>query len=211
MAAGGNHETGETRRRPYHHGDLRAELLDVVRELIEEHGPDGFSVAEAARKAGVSTGAPYRHFRDRAELLEAVVMDALDRLRASMKAGRDRYPEASLEAICGTGMGYIEFARAEPGIFRVMFSLTEGHEDNPKIRSKGEETFAVVVEAAARYLRMDPSDMFVRHRAYMLWTFVHGHSFLMIDKKTVATEKSPPEWDFLMDAARGVLDGPRPS
>jgi AcrR family transcriptional regulator len=65
----------------YHHGDLPQQLVRVVRDLIETHGPDGFSVAEAARRAGVSSAAPYKHFKDRPELLRAVVSEGMDRLR----------------------------------------------------------------------------------------------------------------------------------
>ena len=61
-----------TRRSSYHHGDLRAQLIAAVRELVETQGPDGFSVSEAARSAGVSSAAPYKHFKDRSELLHAV-------------------------------------------------------------------------------------------------------------------------------------------
>ena len=85
-------------RSSYHHGDLRAQLIAAVRDLVEAHGPDGFSVAEAARRAGVSSAAPYKHFKDRPELLRAVAGEGMDRLRAAM--------EAALEADCDViGLG----------------------------------------------------------------------------------------------------------
>jgi hypothetical protein len=61
-------------KKNYHHGHLKEQLLDAVRQLIEEQGPDSFSIAEACRRAGVSTAAPYKHFRDRDEILHGVVL-----------------------------------------------------------------------------------------------------------------------------------------
>ena len=84
-----------SRRTSYHHGDLRAQLIAAVRDLVETHGPDGFSVAEAARRAGVSSAAPYKHFRDRPELLRAVAAEGMDRLRDAMEAGLARHPTGS--------------------------------------------------------------------------------------------------------------------
>jgi len=72
---------GVTRKAACHHGDLRAQLITAVRELVETHGPDGFSVAEAARRAGVSSAAPCKHFKDRHKILRGVVSAAMDRLQ----------------------------------------------------------------------------------------------------------------------------------
>ncbi|MEM7695539.1 MAG: TetR/AcrR family transcriptional regulator [Pseudomonadota bacterium] len=170
-------------RRGYHHGDLRADLIAVVRALIESDGPDHVSIAEAARRAGVSSAAPYKHFRDRTALMNAVAADAMDRLRADMRAAADAHPAGSLAQISALGVAYVAFAVAQPGVFRLMFGLTEGHEDAPELLEKGEATFGIVIAAVAAYLGVAPDDPRAGQRAYMLWAFVHGHSFLWIDKK----------------------------
>jgi AcrR family transcriptional regulator len=189
----------------YHHGDLRAQLIAAVRELVETHGPDGFSVAEAARRAGVSSAAPYKHFKDRPEILRGVVSEAMDRLRVAMEAAAAAHPAGSLEAVAAIGLAYVNFARAEPGVFRLVFSLTEGHENAPDLQTKGEGCFGVVVQAAADCLDLPPQDPHVQRCAYMLWSFVHGHSFLHIDMKTKVTTARIDDWDYLITISRAVL------
>ncbi|MCC5972745.1 MAG: TetR/AcrR family transcriptional regulator [Rubellimicrobium sp.] len=194
-----------TPKAAYHHGDLRAQLIAAVRELVETHGPDGFSVAEAARRAGVSSAAPYKHFKDRPEILRGVVSEAMDRLRAAMEAGAAAHPRASLEAVAAVGLAYVEFARGEPGVFRLVFGLTEGHENAPDLLAKGEGCFGVVVQAVAACLGLLPGDPDVQRRAYMLWSFVHGHSFLTIDMKHKVASAEIDDWDYLMRISRAML------
>ena len=83
---------GMTPKAGYHHGDLRAHLIAALRSLVEPHGPDGFSLAEAARRAGVRAAAPYKPVKDRDESSRGVESEALDRLRAGMEAGAAAHP-----------------------------------------------------------------------------------------------------------------------
>lgn len=193
------------RKPTYHHGDLRAQLIAAVRDLIEVHGPDGFSVAEAARRAGVSSAAPYKHFRDRPELLRAVAAEGMDRLRAAMEAAAARHPPGSLEAVAAIGQAYVDFARSGPGVFRLVFSLTEGHEDAPELAAKGAACFGVVLGAVAVRMGLAVQDARVLGRAYILWTAVHGHSFLTIDHKTDKMAGAFDDAGYLMTISRAVL------
>jgi len=200
-----------TPKAAYHHGDLRAQLIAAVRELVETHGPDGFSVAEAARRAGVSSAAPYKHFKDRPEILRGVVSEAMDRLRATMEAGAAAQSLGSLEAVAAVGQAYVDFARAEPGVFRLVFGLTEGHESAPDLLAKGESCFGVVIQAVATHLGRPPGDPDVRRRAYLLWSFVHGHSFLTIDMKHNVACTEIDDWDYLTTISRAILGAPMPA
>lgn len=196
---------GVTPKAAYHHGDLRAQLIEAVRALVETYGPDGFSVAEAARRAGVSSAAPYKHFKDRHEILRGVVSEAMDRLFAAMEKGAAAHPVGSLEAVAAIGQAYVDFARAEPGIFRLVFSLTEGHENAPDLLAKGDSCFGVVVHAAAARLGLSPDDPEVQRCAYLLWSFVHGHSFLTIDMKNQDIGIEQDDWGYLMTISHAVL------
>lgn len=189
----------------YHHGDLRAQLIAAVRDLVEAHGPDGFSVAEAARRAGVSSAAPYKHFKDRHEILRGVAGEAMDRLAGLMEAGAATYPTGSLEAVAAVGQAYVNFARAEPGVFRLVFGLTEGHENAPDLLAKGKNCFGVVVKAVAERLGLSPANEQVQRLAYILWSFVHGHSFLTIDMKTRVVSAQIDDWTYLMGISRAIL------
>ena len=198
-------DTPPAPRAAYHHGDLRAQLIEAVRQLVEVHGPEGFSVAEAARRAGVSSAAPYKHFRDRPEILRAVVSAAMDRLRAKMAAAAATHPAGSHESVAAVGQAYVDFARAEPGVFRLVFGLTEGHENAPDLLEKGEDCFGVVVDAVAACLHRSPDDPRVQGCAYMLWSFVHGHSFLTIDNKSNVASARIDDWTYLLTVSRAIL------
>jgi len=98
----------------YHHGDLRAELVRVSLDLIAEQGLGGFSVAQVAKRANVSPGAPYRHFPDRESLLAEVAGEIMtrlaDRVRATVEAHDD--PVEALAAVAGTYTEYLIEQRA---------------------------------------------------------------------------------------------------
>ncbi|MEL6236000.1 MAG: TetR/AcrR family transcriptional regulator [Pseudomonadota bacterium] len=191
--------------KPYHHGDLRSHLVEVVRELVERDGPDGFSVAEAARRAGVSSAAPYKHFRDRAELLSAVALDAMGRLRAQMEARSQEFPKGSIAAVAALGKAYIDFAHGEPGMFRLTFGLTEGQDENDALMEMGQSTFAIVKRSVSDCLGRPATDPQVERSAYLLWTIVHGHSFLGIDCKNAREVASLDDWELLMAAGYAFL------
>lgn len=194
-----------TPRSSYHHGDLRAQLIAAVRDLVEAHGPDGFSVAEAARRAGVSSAAPYKHFKDRPELLRAVASEGMDRLRNAMEGAAALHPAGSIAAIAAIGQAYVDFARAGPGVFRLVFGLTEGHEEDPHLEEKGASCFEVVLRAVAAAVGQSPDQQSVQTRAYALWTCVHGHSFLTIDRKTKEKFGMVDERAFLMEVSASIL------
>ncbi len=200
--------SGVTPKTAYHHGDLRAQLIAAVRDLVETHGPDGFSISEAARRAGVSSAAPYKHFKDRPEILRGVVSEAMDRLHAAMEARATAYAPGTLEAVAAIGQAYVDFAKSEPGVFRLSFGLTEGHENAPDLLAKGKSCLCVVARAVAACLGRLPDDPDVQRKAYMLWSFVHGHSFLHIDMKSKVTTARIDDWDYLMAVSHAVLNQP---
>src|SRR5271163_3368051 len=105
---------GGSGRRGYHHGNLREALIDATLELISAKGPAGFTIAEAARLAGVSPAAPYRHFRDAESLLAEVATLGFDAFRDSLAAALARHPADPARAAEAIGRAYLGFAREEP-------------------------------------------------------------------------------------------------
>ncbi|MEO1678750.1 MAG: TetR/AcrR family transcriptional regulator [Pseudomonadota bacterium] len=175
-------QTREIRRKTgYHHGDLQAQLVEATRALVEEKGPDGFSVSEAARKAGVSTAAPYRHFKDREEMLEAVCAEGMRRHFAQMNASLEGIPRGDLRRVEALGRVYVGFAQREPGVFRLIFGSKHKGEALDKKAGDDVRPFELVQEEVAAILGRTEIDADVMHRALLLWTFVHGLSFLLID------------------------------
>lgn len=167
----------------YHHGDLRAQLVEATRQLVEEVGPDHFSVSEACRRAGVSTAAPYRHFKTKDDMLAAVLADGMQRHFGEMRACVEEYEPATLDRIRALGRTYVGFAQREPGVFRLIFG-SRSELDETKAALVGDmRPLEVVEKEVAAILKRDEIDEDVIRRAFLLWTFVHGLSFLLIDKK----------------------------
>jgi AcrR family transcriptional regulator len=109
--------------RPYHHGDLRRVLIDAALKLAEEGGPEAVSVREAARRAGVSPGAPFRHFNSRAALMTAVAEEAQRRFRAEIEAALKEAPARHpLKRFRAFGIAYLRWAMKNPAHFEIISS-----------------------------------------------------------------------------------------
>src|SRR6187431_2953333 len=107
--------------RGYHHGNLKEALVNAALELIAEKGPAGFTFADAARWAGVSPAAPYRHFRDRDELLADVARRGFEQFAGALEAAWDGGRPDPMTAFERTGKAYLAFARTEPSYYSAMF------------------------------------------------------------------------------------------
>ena len=116
---------GAIRPRRYHHGSLAEALIAATVQIIEERGAEQVSVREAAKRAGVSPGAPFRHFRSKTALLTAVAEQAMDRLtEAVAKAQSEVHSADPVEAFEAIGQGYLEWAIANPTHFQIISSRT---------------------------------------------------------------------------------------
>ncbi len=170
------------RKAAYHHGRLRDALVAAAHRLIGEHGPEGFTLADACRLAGVSTAAPYRHFADRAALVEAVAMQGFTTLAEWTRTARDRHPPGSVAGIVAMGQAYVAFAAAEPAVFKLMFGRHPEVQHDNVAPPEGKACFQVLAEAVGAWL----TSAGLPDRPYLdvalpLWTIVHGTAYLLID------------------------------
>lgn len=170
-------------REAYHHGDLRAALLETARELVREQGVAGFSLREAARRIGVDPAACYRHFRGREEVIEALASEgfaalAAESAREGARASAD--PRAGLLALA---RAYLGFALAHRAEFRVMFGESGTHARDPRLRPPGVERTAYeqLEEAVQAFLRAAGIRRQASRVALVLWAGVHGATRLVID------------------------------
>ncbi|WP_425093931.1 TetR/AcrR family transcriptional regulator [Tropicimonas sp. S265A] len=194
-------------KRAYHHGDLRQQLLNATRQLVEEKGPDAFSVSEACRRAGVSTAAPYRHFADKTDMLAALIVDCMAEMTTRLIEAGAAHPFGTLEAIAAGGVEYVEFAEANPGVFRMMFA--ENYQ-RPEIEEAGHACYNSLLLQVAAYLGKDTVDEDVLRESFPLWTFVHGASFLRIDGKADFAKTQQSAAELVVEATRRLLP-PRPT
>ncbi len=163
----------------FHHGDLREALIAATRELLIEKGMCGFTLADACRRAGVTTAAPYKHFRNKQEILEQIIIRGFEELTATnAKAFADggAGTVAGITAMC---MSYLEFAAAQPAIFQLMFGPKAGIRETDRIADAGKQCLNHAIKMIASCSRNgDPDDALAN--ALRLWTFVHGASGLQL-------------------------------
>ena len=163
-------------RDSYHHGNLRQALVEATAALIEEAGPQSFTLAEAARRAGVSAAAPYRHFRGRDDLLEEVArqgfVDFADRIEAAFDGGRPR----PLSAFLRMGQAYLAFARERPGHYMAMFESGVAIGGNAELAKASDRAERILTAAAAALFQhlpeaeRPPARMVANH----IWAMSHG-------------------------------------
>ena len=162
--------------RGYHHGNLKEALIRAALELIAQKGPAGFTFAEAARAAGVSPAAPYRHFRDRDELLVDVAHRGFDRFTLALSDAWSEGRPDPFTAFERIGRAYLEFARTEPAYYSAMFEAGIPLDANSELREAGERAFAVLRMAAEKLIaplpaeRRPPALMMALH----VWALSHG-------------------------------------
>lgn len=166
----------------YHHGDLRAALIAACREALETTAPEAITLKSLALRLGVSQPAPYRHFQSRDALLAAVAADGFVRFRETLVAARDGAPvgEQSLR----TALAYLEFGRANRGVYQLMFasSLLKGSED---------EALDQTATAAFDFLiagipREAPTEK-IYPIAVWIWSTLHG--LVMLEAAGLTTGK----------------------
>ncbi|MDB5615849.1 TetR/AcrR family transcriptional regulator [Tardiphaga sp.] len=191
--------------RGYHHGNLKEALLQAALGLIAEKGAAGFTFADAARSAGVSAAAPYRHFRDRDDLLASIAQRGFEQFEAALTAAWDDGRPDTVSAFMRVGKAYLAFARNEPAFYSAMFESGVPVDSNPPLAAAGERAFGVIRIAAERLAALTPPGA-TRPPAMMMalhiWSLSHGVASLF-GRGDAARRKLPMSPEDLLEA--GVL------
>ena len=163
-------------RRGYHHGNLREALVLAALNLIAEKGPAGFTFAEAARSAGVSPAAPYRHFRDRDALMADVAQRGFERLGADLTRAWNNGDPDPMTAFENLGRAYLAFARSEPAYYAAMFEAQMPPDMSRELEQAADQTLSVLREASEALCAKLPK----KHRpppmmmSLHIWALSHG-------------------------------------
>jgi len=167
-------------QRRYHHGNLKQLLLDSAVALIAEAGPRAFTLRELARRAQVSHNAPYRHFKDKDDLLAAVAAQGFDLLSSAMTAEMAK-GRTALERLHLAGRGYVGFALKWPQHILVMFETPAADAARPEYDASGLQAFQILLDAIVAVQAEgglpagDPHPL-----AIVAWAAVHGLAKLAI-------------------------------
>jgi AcrR family transcriptional regulator len=163
-------------RRGYHHGNLREALIRAALDLIAQKGPAGFTFADAARWAGVSSAAPYRHFRDRDALLADVARRGFELFESALNRAWDDGRPDSYRAFENVGRAYLHFARNEPAYYSAMFEAGVALDTDAGLRDAANRAFEVLRHASETLCARAPVEK--RPPAMMMslhiWALSHG-------------------------------------
>ena len=190
--------------RGYHHGNLKEALIRAALELIAEKGPAGFTFAEAARWAGVSPAAPYRHYRDRDELVSDVARRGFEHFEAALNRAWDNGRPDPATAFERLGKAYLQFARSEPAYYSAMFEAGIPVDTNPELRAASDRAFAVLRNATEGLIATLPAGNRppVLMMALHIWALSHGIASLF-GRGDAARRSLPMAPEELLEA--GVL------
>ena len=184
----------------YHHGDLRDALIREARRILEKDGSADLSLRRVARATGVSPAAPYHHFTDKQDLLNAVAAKGFAALRSEMltRMAKETGPAARLQA---SGIGYVVFAVENPALFRLMFGGDGPQVSADDALTKARELAYGVLEAAVA--ESSPDGSFNPLTCLRLWALVHGIAKLILEAGVRPSDYGIDDSETL---ARRVLD-----
>ncbi|MGV6813355.1 MAG: TetR/AcrR family transcriptional regulator [Brevirhabdus sp.] len=191
-------------KRGYHHGNLRQALVEAALGLIEAKGPQGFTLAEAAKQAGVTPAAVYRHFAGRDELIAEAARQGYEIFADLMEFAFNDGAPTALKAFEATGRAYLAFARKYPGHYVAMFESGISLNANPDLAmaaSRGQSVLARAAEALSQHIPPDkrpPAAMFSAH----IWALSHGVVELFARGSPGAKAPFPPE--DLLESGIGI-------
>ncbi len=197
------------RKRSYHHGNLREALIDAALRLINEKGPGGFSFAEAARAAGVSAAAPYRHFRDRDALIADVALRGFRQFGEELAAAWNDGKPTPLKAFNLVGRTYLDFARREPAMYASMFESGIAIADYPDLEAASQAALAVLRQACETIAatlppqNRPPAMMMALH----IWALSHGIASLFARGDCARRPIPMPPEELLEAAVLVYLEG----
>jgi len=196
-------------KRGYHHGNLRQALVDAALALIEEKGPTGFTLSEAAKQAGVTPAAVYRHFEGREDLIAEAARQGYEIFSDLMDYAYQTGQPSALAAFEATGRAYLAFARKYPGHYIAMFESGISINRNADLAAVAMRA-SDVLERAARDLsqhippeKRPPAAMFSAH----IWAMSHGVVELFARNSPGRASPFPPEELLGLPAWLGIDPG----
>ena len=191
-------------KRGYHHGNLRQALIDAALELIEEKGPTGFTLSEAAKQAGVTPAAVYRHFEGREDLIAEAARQGYEIFADLMEYAYEEGQPSALSAFTATGRAYLAFARRYPGHYIAMFESGISVNRSPELAAVSARASAVLEKAAtdlSQHIpaeKRPPASMFSAH----IWAMSHG--VVELFARNSPGRASPFPADDLLETGIGI-------
>jgi len=187
------------KKRAYHHGDLRTAMVEAALKLIAKHGPRGFSLSEAAKLAGVSVGAPYRHFADKEALFSEIAARGFAELCERIRAVANSCAGDARKRLVAMGMAYVRFAVERPSHFQVMFDSAIHRRKHPAVDIPAGRAFQLLAEtvhqAAGKKDRQSEETL-----TAAIWALMHGHAMFAMDDSFANMAFKTPTDTLVLDS-----------
>jgi AcrR family transcriptional regulator len=193
------------KQRPYHHGDLRAALIRAALQLVEQHGVKGLALSDAARLAGVSVAAPYRHFTDKEALLAEIAAEGFRLFRDALATAAQSHPKDKVKRLVEMGVAYVEFALQHRSHFKVMWESGISKEKYPEVGQAAHEAYLLLEKAANELL---PTAQPGRQQALVAtaWSLVHGYASLALEQELDVVRAEQSDKKLLGQSLHLLLD-----
>jgi len=186
-----------TKKKPHHHGNLRAALIEAGLALLQTGGPETLSIRKLAAKAGVSHAAPAHHFANLTALHSALMAEGYKMFADSMRAEISNASDDPRERILAAGRGYLSFAQNNEGLFNLIFGGTPRDVDDENLRKASEDAYDVLREICAPITKGEGGS---EANELMIWSLIHGLARLMLHSKrdSINPEQSFETWRLIL-------------
>lgn len=171
--------TGTKPKRPYHHGNLRDELLSAARRLLEVEGHSDLSLRKCAEAVGVSATAPQNHFKNKAAILTALAAVGYAELATHMSQGLSSGADRKARRDAAL-TGYVTFALENPGLYELMFTRDRVSSQDPELMGNVRDCFVILADVSEGFGEFPCTNGQITAKQQMfLWSLVHGYAHLL--------------------------------
>ncbi|HHL20034.1 MAG TPA: TetR/AcrR family transcriptional regulator [Aliiroseovarius sp.] len=191
-------------KRGYHHGNLRQALVDAALKLIEEKGPTGFTLSEAAKQAGVTPAAVYRHFAGREDLIAEAALQGYEIFADLMEYAYNQGKPSALASFEATGRAYLAFARKYPGHYVAMFEAGISVNRSPELAAISGRAMGVLERAAAELSAQLPPEKRPPARMVSAHIWALSHGVVELFGRGSPGTKSPFPPEDLLESGIGI-------
>ena len=195
-------------RERYHHGSLHQALIDATEDILAEHGIEGFTLREAARRAGVSAAAPAHHFGSAVGLLTEVALLGFEELTRALKAASAGGGNDPATRLREQGVAYVRFALDHPGLFQLMFRQTKLKAKDARLHEAGRAAMAELKTAIGDLFAQNkrrPSERATLATTLAAWSAAHGFAQLALEGKFDTEAGAMDARAFIEDLAPDVF------
>jgi AcrR family transcriptional regulator len=186
----------------YHHGDLRRAIMQAALQLVEESGLQHLSLREIARKIGVTTAAPYHHFKDRQALLIQITIQGYGQLLQTLESARAS-AKGDQQELGAETRAYLQFAQQHAALYAVMFSSELTNHGSVELRTAADSCLAVLFSSIVKFGELEKQK--IAEAALCVWSMLHG--LIVLDQNNMLEEERSEQQRIAVEGVLNIVRG----